>query len=250
MTARYLDFLRRHGARGTFFVTGQVARAQPDLVRRILAEGHEIGCHSDKHLTLGELGPDGFRDDCASALDALAAAGARDVTGYRAPCFSLTSRTPWAHAILAELGFVYSSSVLPARNPLHGWPGFGEAPRVIDGITELPMSLLSARRLPVPTGGVYLRALPWTLVRRALQARARSGIPVLGYLHPYDIDAEQERFAHPGFSRWGVYNWLMYRNRSGLLARFDRIAGLGFRFDAYGPYSAATRAALAAGETA
>jgi polysaccharide deacetylase family protein (PEP-CTERM system associated) len=250
MTARYLDFLRREGAHGTFFVTGQVARAHPALVTRILAEGHEIGCHSDRHLPLHELGPEAFRNDSASALEALSAAGARYVAGYRAPCFSLTERTPWAHSVLTELGFSYSSSVLPARSPLHGWPGFGEAPRVIDGILELPMSLLSPRRLPVPTGGVYLRALPWTLVRAALKARARSGAPVLGYLHPYDIDAEQERFPHPGFSRWGVYNWLMYRNRKGLLSRLENIARLGFRFEAYGPYAAACRATASAGEIA
>ena len=48
------------------------------------------------------------------------------VPGFRAPIFSLTPRTAWALDDLAAAGFTYSSSVLPAANPLHGWPG---APR-------------------------------------------------------------------------------------------------------------------------
>jgi polysaccharide deacetylase family protein (PEP-CTERM system associated) len=244
LTGRYLDFLRRHGARGTFFVVGDVARAHPELVRRIAGEGHEVGCHSDAHLPLDEQDPARFRDDLCRCLEALRAAGVDDARGYRAPYFSLTRDTRWAYGVLAELGFAYSSSVLPARSPLRGWPGFGRVPRVVDGVVELPMTLLSAPFPPVPNGGgVYFRVLPWTLLRRSLRAHLRAGRPVLGYLHPYDVDTAPAPFAHPGFSRWSPGNRLMHANRRAMLPRLERVARLGFSFQPYAEYARAVRAA-------
>ena len=245
-TGRFLDFLSKHEATGTFFVTGEVARALPALVRRIAEGGHEIGCHSDLHMRLEKLGPEAFREDCLRALAALRAAGADRVRGYRAPCFSLTAATAWAHPILAELGFTYSSSVLPARNPISGWPGFGTGPAMAGSVVELPVTLLADRLLPVPCGGVYFRALPRAIVLRALRVRARNGGPVLAYLHPYDVDHEQPRFAYPGFSRHGLYNRLMFRGRAAVFPRLEEVARIGFRFAPYGPYAEAARAALGA----
>lgn len=245
LTGRFLDFLRRHGSRGTFFVVGDVARAHPDLVRRIAAEGHEVACHSHAHLPLEGQDPARFRDDLLRALDALRAAGADGVRGYRAPYFSLTGRTRWAYPVLAELGFSYSSSVLPARSPLYGWPAFGAEPRVVDGVLELPVTLLRTPLLSVPDGGgVYFRVLPWPLLRRSLRAQEAAGRAVTGYLHPYDVDTARDGFAHPGFSRWGPGNWLMHANRGAVLARMERVARLGFDFQPYGGYTDALRAAL------
>ena len=230
MVDLYLDFLRRHRSRGTFFVVGQVARRHPDLIRTIIDEGHEIGCHSDRHIPLDRLDRAGFRSDTLRNLDALHAAGAIDVAGYRAPCFSLNGRTQWAHEVLAELGFNYSSSVLPARNPLYGWPGFGHRPRRVEsGLWEIPVTLLPSPLPPLPMGGgVYFRALPKWLLRRALAARRKTGLPLVGYFHPYDVDSKQERFAHAGFRRLGPYNWLMYRNREQVIDRLEMAVGLGF----------------------
>jgi len=52
-----LDVLREHAARATFFVLGARVIEHPDLVRRIDAEGHELGLHGHEHVTLPELGP-------------------------------------------------------------------------------------------------------------------------------------------------------------------------------------------------
>lgn len=54
-TPKILDVLRRHHVHATFFVVGTQVAAHPELVRRILAEGHEIGVHTFTHTDLGTL---------------------------------------------------------------------------------------------------------------------------------------------------------------------------------------------------
>jgi polysaccharide deacetylase family protein (PEP-CTERM system associated) len=240
----YLSLLRSHGGSGTFFFVGRVARRHPELVARVIAEGHEAGCHSDAHIPLDRQDAATFRDDVRRNRDAVRTAGAREVNGYRAPCFSMTERTAHCYAILAELGFSYSSSVLPARRPLCGWPGFGKQPKLVDGILEMPVTLLPSRLFPVPLGGGYFRLLPRPLLRRALVRLQRQGQPVLSYCHPYDIDPTDGR-THPAFARWSAKGVALRTNRAAVLPRLEAAARLGFRFEAYGPHAAAVRSALA-----
>jgi len=247
LVERYLDFLRKHGAKATFFVVGEVARRQPELVRALTDEGHEIGCHSDQHVPLDLLGRAAFREDTVRNLEALHEAGAGSVQGYRAPSFSLTERTRWAYEVLADLGFRYSSSVLPAANPLYGWRAFGRRPRAVEGgLWEIPVTILPFPLPPVPFGGgVYFRALPRWLVRLGLHAGRGTDQPVVGYFHPYDIDVGQQRVAFPGFSRRSAFNRLMYRNRHRVFDRLEMVARSGFEFEPFGPYAKSLRTAEA-----
>lgn len=228
-TEAYLDFLRRHGGRCTFFTTGDVARRYPALVKQIAAEGHEIACHSSDHVPLDRHDPDSLREDLECCLEAYAQAGVEGVRGFRAPVGSMTGETRWAYEVLAKLGFRYSASVLAARSPLYGWPEFGpDVPRVEGGLWELPVSLSRLPGLRVPfAGGVYFRVLPFPLVRRLFRRRLAEGHPVIAYLHPYDLDTEQERFSFPELDGSRLYNWLMYRNRHRVLPRLEQLMGMG-----------------------
>src|SRR5215475_331845 len=134
MIERYLAFLEQHRMQATFFTVGDVAEKYPELIRRIVDLGHEIACHSHTHTTLDRHTPASFREDLLRNVEALTKAGATNIKGFRAPTFSLTEQTMWAYAILKALGFVYSSSVLPASNPLFGWEPFGTAPNQMDGV--------------------------------------------------------------------------------------------------------------------
>ena len=237
MTGRYLEFLDTHGSRTTFFVMGKVALQYPDLIREIQHRGHEVACHSHAHVPLEKLGEDGFRKDLEQNLQALAKAGVDRPSGYRAPTFSLTSETQWAYPILRECGILYSSSVLPASNPLYGWPGFGFTPRMISGVMEIPVTLSESPLLRVPfAGGIYLRVLPSFLTRMWCRQSLRSNLPVVSYLHPYDIDHAQERFMHPGLNGSHFYNWLMYVNRKSVFAKLDAILDLGYCIRPYREY--------------
>jgi polysaccharide deacetylase family protein (PEP-CTERM system associated) len=220
---RWLAFLARHRARCTFFTVGDVARRYPRSVERILADGHELACHGNDHEPLNRLDPDGLRRTLEQNRKELEKLGARNVIGYRAPTMSLTADTRWAHRVLAELGFTYSSSVIAAKNPLYGWPGFGEeCVKVEGGLWEIPVSLTNVPGVKVPfAAGTYFRALPFLLIRELFRARLRAAKPVVGYFHPWDIDTEQERFGFPELN--GFYTWLVYYNRGQVLPRLDRL---------------------------
>lgn len=221
---RYLEVIDRYGARCTFFTVGDVAQRHPELVRALAAAGHEIACHGGHHVPLERLGPQGFRDDLRGARDVLERVAQAPVCGFRAPQMSLTPRTPWAHETLAELGFVYSSSVMPTASALYGWPGFAAHRLSRDaGVWEIPVSVIGGRRGVPFLSGVYFRLLPFAIVLAAFRRTIDAGQPAVGYFHPYDVDTEQERFMHPVQRGSRVLNQLMYWGRSGVCPRLDRL---------------------------
>ncbi len=239
LAERLLDFLRRARMRCTFFVVGEIAERFPDAVRAIAGEGHELACHTHTHRPLDEHTPASLREDLLRNLDAVRACAKGPVTGFRAPILSLTRQTAWAHAVLADLGFTYSSSVLPARNPLYGWPEFGPAPRRVHGIIETPVTLARLGPLRAPVGsGTYFRCLPMSLVRRAFHSSARRGEAIVGYFHPYDIDTAQERVMSRGVNGSHLMNALLYVNRARTLERLESLVAGGFNIVPYSDFLA------------
>jgi polysaccharide deacetylase family protein (PEP-CTERM system associated) len=231
---RLLEFLRAAGMRCTFFIVGEIALRFPDAIRAIAAAGHELACHTHTHLPLDQHTPASLRDDLLRNLDAIRAHSPNPVIGFRAPILSLTQRTSWAHELLAGLGFKYSSSVLPARNPLYGWPEFGPAPRAVNGITEVPITLASFGPLRIPIGaGTYFRCLPMPFIRSAFETCASRDTPIAGYFHPYDIDTAQERVMSRGVNGSRFMNSLLYFNRSRTLERLESILAAGFKIIPY-----------------
>ena len=71
-TPRVLDALGQAGVRGTFFLVGERAERAPALVRRMVAEGHEIGNHSWSHRSLWMCGPRATAREIGRAHDRLA----------------------------------------------------------------------------------------------------------------------------------------------------------------------------------
>lgn len=234
MTEQYLQFLRNRKMKVTFFVVGDVAREYPSLIQSILHDGHEVGCHGNRHIPLTQQDRAGFREDLKENLEHLRAAGATKVVGYRAPVFSLTEKTKWVYEVLAELGFRYSSSVLPAKNPLFGWAGFGREIKLFGGVWEFPVSLMSLKSFSIPfAGGVYFRILPYFILKRIFEKYFAQKRPIIGYFHPYDIDAMQERFMYPGINESKYYNYLMYYNRKSVFPKLEKLLDLGAQLIPY-----------------
>ena len=223
-TRRVLDQFAAADIRATFFTLGWVADRHPDLVRRIVAGGHELASHGYGHELVHAIGADRFRSDVTRARKTLEDAGGVAVRGYRAPTFSIGPRiAPWAHAVLAETGHTYSSSVFPVRHDLYGAPDAPRVPYRPDpaGVVELPMTTLrlGGRNLPCAGGG-WFRIFPYTLFRTALARINRTEAqPGIFYFHPWEVDPGQPRIAEaPRLSRFRHYTGLATMGR-----RIDRL---------------------------
>ncbi|MBF9150322.1 XrtA system polysaccharide deacetylase [Novosphingobium jiangmenense] len=184
--------------KGTFFTLGWIAERYPAMMRRIAAAGHEIASHGWDHARVFTLGREAFAADIESARKMLEDVTGQRVIGYRAPSFSIDARTPWAHEVLAEQGYVYSSSVAPIVHDHYGWR---EAPRFafrpVEGaeLIEIPVTTaeVAGRRMAAGGGG-FFRLLPYAVSRWAIrQVNERDDRPAAFYFHPWEIDPDQPR---------------------------------------------------------
>jgi polysaccharide deacetylase family protein (PEP-CTERM system associated) len=226
-TRRLLQLLATLNVRATFFVLGWVAERFPDLVREIAAGGHELGCHSYWHRLIYELDAAEFREDTRRAKDILEQLTGQPVAGYRAPTYSVVHRSAWALEILAELGFTYDSSIFPIHHDRYGMPDAPRAPfrfQTPGGpMTEFPITTfrVAGHNLPVGGGG-YLRLLPKLYTRIGLKRAQSEGVPIVIYIHPWEVDPDQPRLPGRLSSRLRHYT-----NLSRTLDRFRSLLEAG-----------------------
>ena len=213
--------------RATFFTLGWVAHRFPALIRRAADAGHEIASHGWDHRRVHTMDAATFRADIARARTALEDAGGQAVTGYRAPSFSIDQRTPWAHAVLAEAGYAYSSSVAPLAHDHYGWrdaPRFAFHPLADSALLEVPVTVAQFGKRRVATGGGFFRLLPAALMDFAVRQVNAADHPAMFYFHPWEIDPAQPRVAAaPLRSKIRHYSRLgaMAGKLRGLLGRHD-----------------------------
>ncbi|MEC9346794.1 MAG: polysaccharide deacetylase family protein [Pseudomonadota bacterium] len=113
---RVLDFLARRGVRGSFYVPGANIERWPDLFRRALDEGHELGAHGHEHenLSLYKDDPEGEERILETCLAAFQRHLGHRPTGYRSPAWDMNLHS--GH-ILARHGFAYDSSLFAEEAP-------------------------------------------------------------------------------------------------------------------------------------
>ena len=193
--SRLLDVLDQGNTRSTVFVLGWVARKYPNLVRQVAERGHELACHSDRHRPVFRLTSEGFREDTRAAKAAIEDACGTEISGYRAPSFSITPGTDWAFEVLEDLGFRYDSSVNPIRHPFYGNPTAPRGPHYVGdtSLLEIPIATWRVAGVNLPVGGgAYLRLLPYQYVRTGLACINRwDNQPFTVYVHPWEIDGYQ-----------------------------------------------------------
>ena len=201
VTDRILDRLGELGVKGTFFCVGELASRHPELIRRVVADGHELGVHGLHHIPNDLLGPERFRSDNREAKAILSELAGTEVTLYRAPQYSLIPSTPWVPELLTELGFIASSSVLPARSPLYGWPGAPTTPfRWPSGLIELPSPVMKVGPATIPfLGGTYLRLLPAALRNRGVR-NTDPDVVLWSYCHPWEFDPDEKFSLEPSMT--------------------------------------------------
>mgnify|MGYP000492280219 CR=1 FL=1 len=196
--ARILDLLSKEKVHATFFTLGWIAERYPEMVRSIVAGGHELASHGYGHLRASDQTRAEFCDDITRSKALLEDIGGQRVLGYRAPSFSIGSANLWALDVLQEAGYRYSSSIYPIQHDHYGMPDaprFAFYPNGPDGLLEVPITTVQVMQRKLPAGGGgYFRLLPYALSRwmmeRVNQVDQQSAI---FYFHPWEIDPGQPR---------------------------------------------------------
>lgn len=220
---RILLMLDQHGVKATFFALGWLAERHPEVIRRIVAEGHELASHGYGHERASDQTDAAFFADINLAKLILEDLAGQEVKGYRAPSFSIGAKNLWAFDCLERAGYRYSSSIYPIRHDHYGMP---EAPRhahAIGGLLEIPATTLRFLNRNWPaSGGGYFRLMPYGLSRWMLRRVNHSDqLPAVFYFHPWEIDSEQPRI--PGIS--AKTRFRHYVNIHHMEARLHRLLG-------------------------
>ena len=183
-----LDLLKKHNAKATFFCTVTFAKNAPDIIKRIVDEGHELASHTVNHSS--------FKDeDYLDSLVQLEELSGLPIKGFRMPRMQ-----PVNDIKLKEAGYLYDSSINPTYLP--GRYNNLNEPRkyhLKNGIIKLPASVSTYFRFPL--FWLSFHNLPiwlyYLLSKKAIKSEGYLNV----YFHPwefYDL-SDKERFGFPKY---------------------------------------------------
>ena len=132
-----LELLDQAHASATFFTLGWIAERYPQVVRRIIDQGHELASHGYGHQRASDLTPAEFRHDITQAKHILEDLSGCAVNGYRAPSFSINRDNWWAVHELEQAGYLYSSSIYPVQHDHYGMPDAPRFPNRPNGLSGI-----------------------------------------------------------------------------------------------------------------
>ena len=186
-----------HDARATFFALGWIAERHPQLIRRIVDCGHELGSCGYEHVRATDQAWGQLLADARLAKAILEDIAGVAVAGYRAPGLWFARINPWAFfECIGEAGYRYSSSVYPigrTRGHASAAPRF--ANEVRPGLLEVPVATVGALRTNWPAGGGRaFRFLPYRFSRWSIRhINAADRQPAMFRFDAWEIDFEQPR---------------------------------------------------------
>ncbi len=232
---RLLHLCDQNKCQATFFVLGVIAETYPDVIRQVHQAGHEVASHGYAHELAYRQSLAEFRQDVAKSLHILQSLLGEKICGYRAPSWSIIRENYHYLAVLEEQGLLYDASIFPVKTFLYGIPDSPldiHRPRIGDrplNLWEVPMSVMRIGGKNMGfSGGFYFRALPFWLIRRLMSARNAAGQQTIVYLHPRELDPQENRLQLPALE-----SFIQYYNVAGTEKKLDRILQ-SFRFASIG----------------
>lgn len=196
---KILNLLRIHDSKATFFVVGELLESNPEILDKILSEGHEIGFHTMHHTRLDSPNYKITFKEELQKFDKLTSGKSK---GFRAPTFSLNEKSSWVIDELINNNYKYDSSIVPAKTSMYGISSAQKSPYKItsgnlnkndvDGIlVEFPLLVTKLFGKTIPTaGGFYLRFLPLKIIKNAIKSYEKKDIPASLYIHSWELTPE------------------------------------------------------------
>lgn len=231
-----LSKLKERGFKGTFFCVGGMAKDFPDVVKKISEAGHEVGCHSNKHVWLNTMSQEEVYEDTRDAIDAIEQCIGKKVLSYRAPAFSIGRDNKNAFEALCNCGIKRDASVFPAERDFGGFSQFGEKKP-----TMVFYNQVRFKEFPICTthlfgkeiaysGGGYFRFFPLCYVRKEMAKTDYS----MTYFHIDDLVKEsgkvlskqeyEDYFKEPGTMKNRYMRYI--KTNLGKKSAFDKLMKL------------------------
>lgn len=199
---KILRILKENDVVATFFVTGNFAINAPEMVKRIVAEGHEVACHGVDHFVPKKT------DVFESKRIVESVAGVKTY-GYRQP-----RMFPVSNQDIKNAGFIYNASLNPAFIP--GRYMHLNAPRTCfmqEGVLQIPASVTPIIRFPLfwLSNHVLPRSLYYAMIRRTLHHDGYFNT----YMHPWEFYPLK---SHP---EWKAQAIIKMNSGDALIKRLD-----------------------------
>ena len=175
---KIIEMLRKKNTVATFFVVGEVLENNPEIFDKIIENGHEIAFHTMYH---DRIDASYFRENFSNEIEKFSKLTNKKSKGFRAPTFSLNQNSSWIIDALANSGYLYDSSVVPAKTNLYGMPNADTKPYRISSqslekndshgkLVEFPILVTKFLGKKTPAGGgFYLRFLPTKIIKNAIK---------------------------------------------------------------------------------
>ncbi len=225
---KILDWLRKNDTYATFFMVGELLEQKPELLDKILDDGHEIGFHTMTHSRLDSIN---FKEKFEKELIYFNKLTSGKSKGFRAPSFSLNLQTSWAIDILSKNNYTYDSSIVPAKTKLYGVANAEKKPYLISSnsiekndptskITEYPLLTTNILGKSIPAGGgFYVRTLPLFLINKAIKEQNDNSVPATFYIHSWELTPEYM----PKIPLSILDNFVTYHNLKNTMKKMDKI---------------------------
>ena len=196
---KILEWLRKNDTFATFFMVGELLELKPELLDKILDNGHEIAFHTMYHT---RLDTPNFKERFAEEIKKFAELTKGKSRGFRAPTFSLNNSSAWLIDVLTDNNYIYDSSVVPVKTNMYGIPNAETKPYKITSkslekndpngkILEFPLLVTKFLGKKIPAaGGFYLRTLPMRVIKNAIQNYEKNDIPACFYVHSWELTPE------------------------------------------------------------
>ena len=196
---KIIEMLRGKNTVATFFVVGEVLENNPEIFDMIIENGHEIAFHTMYH---DRIDTSYFRENFSNEIEKFSKLTNKKSKGFRAPTFSLNQNSSWIIDALANSGYLYDSSIVPAKTDLYGMPNADTKPYRISSqslekndshgkLIEFPILVTKFLGKKTPAGGgFYLRFLPTKIIKNAIKNYEKQNIPATFYIHSWELTPE------------------------------------------------------------
>ena len=237
---KIIDWLQKKETFATFFMVGELLEEKPELLDKIIDNGHEIAFHTMNHSRLDDKN---FKEEFKEELDIFDKLTSGKSKGFRAPTFSLNKNSSWAIDYLIEKNYLYDSSIVPAQTKLYGFSNAEISPYGISSenlisnnsnssLIEFPLlvSKIFGKKIPAG-GGFFLRFLPLKIIEKGIKTYEKLQIPSTFYIHSWELTPE----LMPSLPLPLVDKFVTYHNLSNALPRMSKLLDK-FEFTSFEKY--------------